>query len=132
MLVKFIDTEGPWLMATLQHGDRVLHVMDEFDIGDGATPTRGEVFEVDLSALLADDSSIWEDSFSGNPEKKKDIEWVEGWAYRGYGEIVSIHPVLVDCGLMVVEDVVMTNDPRVVGEYIAFNIARLDARRLNA
>jgi hypothetical protein len=38
---------------------------------------------------------------------------------------VSIDPVVVNCGLLTVSDVVYTHDLSVVGEYVGFTISRL-------
>jgi hypothetical protein len=54
-----------------------------------------------------------------------DVDHLESWRYRAFGKVVSIKPVLVDCGLLSVEGVVHTHDPRVIGEYVAFTISRL-------
>lgn len=126
MRVKLIKTDGPWLMATIQHGERQLCVMDEFSFSDISAPNPGEEFDVELSANPDEDES-WEELFRGNPEKRKDLDAIEGWSYRAFGEIVSIHPVVVDCGIIAIDNVIDTNDPRVIGEYIAFMVTRLDA-----
>ncbi len=100
--------------------------MDEFTIDERYAPELDEEFEIEISAQTEDESS-WEAMFGGNPNKAKDIEPLKGWSYRAFGQIVSIHPVVVDCGILSVPDVLHTNDSRVVGEFIAFTISRLDA-----
>ena len=126
MRVKLIKTEGPWLAATVQYGERQLCVMDEFTVDERFAPKPEEAFDVELSALI-DEQPTWEEMFAGNPNKTKGIEHLSGWSYRAFGRIVSIHPVIVDCGILSVPDVLHTNDSRVVGEFIAFTISRLDA-----
>jgi hypothetical protein len=127
MRLKLIETEGPWLAATVQAGDRLLRVMDGFSEVESEAPKVGEYFEADLSALLKDGEE-WEEMFGGNAEAKKNLEPLEGWSYRAFGEIISIDPVEVDCGIMRISDVVCSNDPSIVGKFIAFKISRLDAR----
>lgn len=131
MHVTLIETEGPWLAARLACGEEQLCVMDAFSLVDRFAPRCGEQFEVELSALLTEDEP-WEAMFTGNPDKAKRLEPLGGWSYRAYGQIVSINPVVVDCGILSVPDVLDTNDPRVVGEFIAFRISRLDATLLHA
>ena len=126
MRVKLIKTEGPWLEATVQHGEQQLRVMDEFTSDDRFAPMPGEEFEVELSALT-DDQTSWDAMFAGNPNKMKGLEPLTGWSYLASGQIVSIHPVVVDCGILSVPDVFHSNDSRVVGEFISFTISRLDA-----
>ncbi|PXA04019.1 hypothetical protein DDZ13_08210 [Coraliomargarita sinensis] len=126
MKARFIASEGPWLEATLEVGSTILKVMDELTIDDRYSPEINQEIEVELSMLLDDDES-WDDIFRGNPEKKKTIENIEGWSYRAFGEVISINPVVVDCGLIKVHDVVHANDERVIGEHVGFTITRLDA-----
>lgn len=126
MYVKLIKTDGPWLPATIQHGDRQFCVMDEFTIDERFAPKPNEDFEVELSALVEKDTS-WEEMFANNPYNTKGIEPLKGWSYRVFGQIVSINPVVVDCGILSIPDALHTNDSRVVGEYIAFTISRLVA-----
>jgi hypothetical protein len=123
MRVKLIQTEGPWLAATVHHGERKLCVMDESTIDERYAPKPDEDFDVELSALT-DEQSSWDAMFAGNPNKKKDLEPLSGWSYRAFGQSVSIHPVVVDCGILSVPDVLHTNDSLVVGEFIAFTISQ--------
>lgn len=126
MRVTLIGTDGPWLEAKLDANGQVLVVMDEFSINEATAPSLGSEFEVELSATTDDDCS-WEGMFSGNPGRRRTIERVDSWKYRAFGEVTSINPVSVDCGLLMVDDVFSSNDPRVVGEFIAFTISRLCA-----
>lgn len=126
MRVKFIGTEGPWLEATVQYGNEQLCVMDGFTIDARSAPRPGDEFDIELSAFLDDDES-WESMFGGNPSRTQALEPIDGWSYRAFGRVIGINPVVVDCGILSIPDVLFTNDPRVVGEYIAFTISRLDA-----
>lgn len=128
MHVTLISTEGPWLAAKLKAGDRTLTVMDEFSVVDEFAPAVGGEFEVELSAFVDEDCS-WEEMFSGNPGRQRDIQQVDHWKYQAFGEVISIDPVVVDCGLLQVPDVFHSNDSRVVGEFISFTISRLDATK---
>ena len=74
---------------------------------------------------MLDEDETWESMFQGNPNRLKCLEQIKGWKYRAYGQITSIHPISVNCGVFVEEDVLQTKDPRVVGEFIAFTISRL-------
>lgn len=108
-----------------------LSVMDEFTIDERSAPAIGDEFDVELSASLLDDGEAWEVMFAGNPDKRKVLERVGGWSYRAFGEVVSIDPVVVDCGMIQIPDVFHSNDSRVIGEFIAFTITRLDATQYN-
>lgn len=124
MKAKLISTEGPYLEAVVEIDGCHYCVMDELTLDARTMPSSDEIFELEFSNIL-DDEESWDSIFQGNPEKKKCIEQIEGWKYKEFGEIISINPVCVDCGLFVEEDVVFTNDLKVIGEYIAFTINRL-------
>ncbi len=122
--VKFLSTDGPYLEARVEVSGVVLHIFDEFSVDENAIPKPGTEFSFSFSTWLDEDES-WEDIFSGNPEKKLTLQHLSGWSYRAFGVIVSINPVIADCGLIDVEGVIQTNDPRVIGEFVAFSITRL-------
>ena len=126
MKATLIDTQGPWLEATLKTDFGTLVDMDEFSIDERSTPSVGSEFDVNLSTTLVEDES-WEAVFSSNPTKKKGIENIKGWPYRAFGEVTSIDPVTVDCGFIEVTEVFHTKDSRVIGEYVGFTISSLEA-----
>lgn len=123
----FISTAGEYLEAIIEVNGQCLSVMDEFGLFSAdSLPQTGEPCEVEFNPYL-DDVESWEDIFTGNPDKLVLIEQVEGWRYRAFGKITSVNPVVVDCGLLQVEDVVCSTDPRLIGQYVAFVITRLGA-----
>jgi hypothetical protein len=126
MTAKLLSTAGPWLEAVIEIDGETYSVMDEFSMDDRPAPSLGSCFEVEFSAFMDGDDS-WDSMFSSNPECLRCLLPSEGWSYRAYGCIVSISPVVVDCGLLLVPDVLHTSDPRVIGEFISFAISRLDA-----
>lgn len=50
--------------------------------------------------------------------------------YYCYGQIKSIHPVVIDCGIISFEYEDFINDPKVIGAFVYFVIARLDIERV--
>jgi len=98
--------------------------MDEFSFDGESCPRPGDNVEYDFSPLLLESES-WEAIFAGNPDCRTALERIDGWKYRAFGQVVSIDPVVVDCGLLLVKDVVHTHDQRVLGEFVAFTITRL-------
>jgi hypothetical protein len=122
--VRFLTTNGPYLEALIEVEGQVLCVMDEFSVDERSLPKQGDEVEFEFTASLFEDEA-WEEIFAGNPEQKKGLEQVDGWRYIAYGQIISIAPVQVDCGVLTVEDVVHTNDSNVVGKYVRFTISRL-------
>ena len=130
MRVSLISTEGPWLEATLKTPEGILRVMDEFSIDERSAPGISEEFDIELSAQLNEDES-WESIFTGNSNCRKTLERITGWIYRAFGEVLSIAPVVVDCGVMHIPDVFHSNDPRVIGSFVSFTVTRLDAIQYN-
>jgi hypothetical protein len=121
---KLISTEGPYLEAVIEVSGQLLHVMDEFSVSAETAPRVGEIFDFEFSPYIDEDES-WEDIFSGNPEHRQGLENVTGWRYKAFGLVTQNNPVIVDCGLFQVEDVVNSSDHRIVGEWVAFTITRL-------
>jgi len=122
---RLISTEGPWLEAVIEIDGRRLTVMDEFShVGPDASPEPGDEIEIEFSSLLLEDEP-WDAIFTANPRRRVGVDHLDGWRYRAFGRVISIEPVIVDCGLLRIADVVQTRDPRVIGEYVAFTISRL-------
>ncbi len=123
MKVKLIATEGEHLEAVVELQGKRLCVMDQFS-GAATSPKVGEEFELEFNPILDDDEE-WEAIFSGNPEGRSGLEPLGGWRYRAFGKVVSVSPVVVDCGLFQVEGVVSSSDPNLVGEPVAFSVSRM-------
>lgn len=124
MIAKLISTKGTYLEASIEIDGCEYCVMDELTLDVETMPKVGETFEFEFSNML-DEEESWDSIFQGNPEKKKCLEQIQGWKYRAFGEVISINPVKIDCGVLIEEDVLHTHDPKVVGEYVAFTISRL-------
>jgi hypothetical protein len=124
MKAKLLSTEGTYLEALIEIDGCEYCVMDELTLDVESMPKEGQAFEFEFSNLLDEDES-WESIFQGNPERKKCLEQIKGWKYRAFGEIISINPVKVDCGVLVEEDVIHSHDSKVVGEFVTFTISRL-------
>ena len=121
---RLISTEGPYLEAVIEACGQRIHVMDEFSVCADTSPNIGEEFDFEFSAFLAEDEK-WEDIFSGNPTHRIGLEPLGGWRYRAFGKVISVNPIIVDCGLFTIEDVVISSDPKLVGESVTFIISRL-------
>lgn len=70
----------------------------------------------------------WEIMFSENKDKVKDliVKPNSTWSYSAYGEILSINPVIVDCGIAEFDLGHFSRDEQLMDEYMFFDIARLD------
>ncbi|GLR13732.1 hypothetical protein GCM10007907_25220 [Chitinimonas prasina] len=126
-IARFISSDGPYLEALIEVDGQVLCVMDDFSPETGDLPPVGTPVALCFDSYVSDDED-WDDVFTGNPDQRQGLVRLDGWRYRAYGRIVAIQPVLVDCGLLVVDEVIHTHDPQVIGAYVAFTIQRLTAR----
>jgi hypothetical protein len=72
--------------------------------------------------------------FNNNNDKIKDLilKPDSTWSYSVYGQIISVNPVKVDCGFTELDLGYFSRDERIVGEYIFFDIDRLDIRKFNS
>jgi hypothetical protein len=127
MIAEFIKSSGPYLEATIKVGDKYLVVMDEFS---ESVRVNGCKFNVEIYPGLVDERMSWDAIFNSNPNKIKELQLIQGWEYQAFGQICSIKPTIVDCGLLKLEAPICTNDTRVIGEWISFIITRLDASEI--
>ncbi len=124
--VEFLRTEGEYLLTEVRVDGQALGVMAEFS---PLPPGEWERSHFEFSALTADDDDDadgWEKTFGGNPERVKRLVRTGHWSYDGYGQIVSIQPVVVDFGVLSLELGDWTHDARCIGEYVFVPIARLN------
>jgi hypothetical protein len=124
MRVTLIRTDGPGRAAIIKIGHRDYGVRDGFSWSAQHAP--GAEFDVKLSAEL-DGSWPWERMFAANPKRRIDLEPLGGWSYLALGRIMSTDPVRIDCGILIEERAIYTHDARVIGEFVGFRIATLDA-----
>ena len=126
MHATLIRTAGPGKQAILNIDDREYCVRDGFSWSAAHAPEVGAEFEVELSAVI-DDSWPWEEIFAANPDQRIGLEPLAGGTYLALGQVSSINPVRIDCGILVEERVIHTHDPGVIGEFVGFRIDVLDA-----
>ena len=119
----FIATEGDYLEAVIEVDGQRLHVMDEFG---GAQLATGTQVRLELSPMPSERDD-WDAIFTSNPGREKRLLRLDGWRYLAQGVVVSVDPVVCDCGLLQVEDAFHTRDERCVGAHVGVTLARLDA-----
>ena len=92
----------------------------DFEVGDD--------LDIEVSIGVEGGPAEWEEMFSGNPDRKKCLVQKRpgSWEYLAYGKVVRIQPLTVDVGPFELEYGDITHDPRVIGEYLYFEILRLD------
>ena len=119
----FIASEGAYLEAVIEVDGQRLHVMDEFG---GAQLAAGTQVQLELSTM-ASERDDWDAIFRANPGREQGLRRLDGWRYLALGVVVSVDPVVCDCGLLRVENPFTTHDERGVGAYVGVTLARLDA-----
>lgn len=92
--------------------------------------SKGETTEVCLSFIEEEvsEAAFWDQ----NNEHDKEIIASESnrCSYYCYGQLKSIHPVMVNCGAITFSFGDWINDERAIGSYVYFVISRLDIGKL--
>ncbi len=68
MKVKFIETEGDFLQATIQIQDTKMNIMDNFA---GNLINKNEIVDLEIVTGIENDKQDWDYIFSSNPNKEK-------------------------------------------------------------
>lgn len=91
----------------------------DFEAGNSYKVEFGFIEGVDIQ---------WDVMFSENKDKIKDliIKPNSTWSYSAYGQVLSVNTVIVDCGIGEFDLGCLSRDERLIGEYIFFDISRLD------
>jgi len=117
-------TEGLGRRADVWLGGDLLTVCDA--VSSAARPCPPGVLEDVRFTYISEEGFTWEAAIGGNPSRHVRLEPVRGWAYVGYGKIVSIMPVVIDFGLLRMEDATWSTDERLVGRHVRIPIDRLE------
>ena len=88
---------------------------------------KGATVDLDLTFLESEDISF-DTFFSYNTNKEMKILPFDDdrTSYYCYGRILSVNPVVIDCGDIQFDYGEFTSDERVVGEFVYFVITRLN------
>ncbi|MFT3799764.1 MAG: hypothetical protein QM766_00965 [Burkholderiaceae bacterium] len=118
--------------VSLQSGDIVLRAMDCLGYVSEPYPEVGDTIDVEFSCLHGEEQA-WEQIFGSNPDRLRQLVPTGLWSYQAFGEIVSLgdsgDEPQVACGVVELPLPVRTSDPRCLGEFVSFSVARLDAWR---
>ena len=124
MEVRMEHTAGLGKLAEVWAGARLLTVCDGVSAPD--RPRSPGVLENVEFRYATMSGFSWPEAVGGNPDRKKDLTPVRRWSYVGYGQILSVMPVVIDFGLLRMEDANWTTDDGLVGEYVRVPIDRLE------
>lgn len=124
MNVRMEHTDGLGRVAEVWVDGHLLTVCDAYSAADRRCPP-GAMDEVKFS-YLTEAGFTWDEAIRANPSHRRALEPVRGWAYAGYGLVLQVMPVVVDFGMMRMEDANWTSDERLVGKYVRIPIDRLE------
>lgn len=124
------DTSGLGREAEVWVDGTLLRVCDAVSPPGGRCPP-GVLENVKFTYMTAS-GFTWAQAARGNPGRKRQIEPVRRWAYVGYGQVLQVMPVLVDFGLLTMEDANWTSDEDLVGRYVRVQIDRLEIARADS
>jgi len=124
MDVRMEHTEGLGRAAEVWLGGNLLCVCDGVS-GPGAPRPPGEMPPVKFS-YMSEAGFTWAQALRGNPSERRALEPVHRWSYVGFGQVVQIMPVVVDFGLLRMEDANWTSDEALVGKFVRIPIDRLE------
>ena len=103
----------------------LLTVCDSISAAD--SPCRPGVLDDVAFSYASMEGFSWDQALRGNQGKRMLLEPIRRWAYAGYGRVLSVTPtVIVDFGLLQMEDANWTNDESLVGQFVKIPIDRLD------
>ncbi len=124
MEIRMEHTEGLGGLAEVWVDGTLLSVCDGVSVAD--EPCRpGLIESVQLQYVSLQSVSLALTA-AENRSNKKYLDPVQQWTYVGYGQVVSIMPVVVDFGLVQMADSNWVTDESFVGRYVAVPIDRLE------
>jgi len=124
MDVRMEHTEGLGRAAEVWVAGNLLCVCDGVSEADKPYPP-GEMPAVKFS-YMTEAGFTWAQAVRGNPSERRVLEAVRHWSYVGFGQVVQIMPVVLDFGLLKMEDANWTSDETLVGKFVRIPIDRLE------
>jgi len=120
-IISRADTDS--LDAMVEISDVKYMIRDKLnkdvDVGDEANIT--------FSITLIDDYTTPKSVISAKNDKEKKLQQIAGVKYRAFGEITSLNPLTIDCGITKFIEAFSVNDSIKLGQFVAFDILVLSA-----
>ena len=129
MEIRMEHTDGLGGLAEVWVDGTLLSVCDSVSLADRPTGP-GLMQDVRLQYVSQQGVSLAL-AARENRARKKYLDPVRRWTYVGYGQVVSIMPVVIDFGLLRMEDANWVTDESLVGRYVAVPIDRLEIAPAN-
>jgi hypothetical protein len=124
MDIRLEHTEGLGRAAQVWVDGSLLTVCDNLS-PVGARMPPGPLEAARFAYVVLEEFS-WRDAVGGNPSRRKQLDHVRKWSYTGYGRVVSIMPVVIDFGLLTMEDPNWSTDESLIGRYVKVQMDRLE------
>ncbi len=119
-------TAGLGKQAEVWLGGHFLTVCDNISAPGRRCPP-GVVENVRFT-YVTEEAFNWADAATGNPSRKKVLAHIRDWTYIGYGQVAGVMPVVIDFGVLKMEDANWTSDDHLLGRYVRVQIDRLEIR----
>ena len=120
-------TQGRGGRAEVWVDDALLTVCD--GVSDAQQPCPpGELADVRFRYVTEAPVPLAE-TIGENPRRRKALEPAGNWAYIALGQVVSLMPVVIDFGLMRMEDAGWATDESLIGKFVRIHIDRLEIER---
>jgi hypothetical protein len=124
MDVRMEHTRGLGQAAEVWVAGTLLTVCDGISESDNRRPP-GEIEDARFRYVCESPPPL-SDAVITDGSRQKGLEPVKDWAYLGVGQIVSIMPVVIDFGLLQMEDPRWETAESLVGRYVQVDIDRLE------
>jgi hypothetical protein len=124
MKVRMEHTRGLGREAEVWVKGSLLTVCDGISAPNRRTPP-GPLENVRLR-YTNDEAYSWADAIRRNPQKRITLEPVRSWAYRGFGRVEQVMPVVIHFGLLRLEDPNWETAEDLVGKYVCVPIDKLE------
>ena len=117
-------TEGLGKLAEVWVDGHLLYVCD--GVSEPGRRVPAGVIENVRFTYVTTEGLSWQEAVADNRARKRQLDHVRKWSYSGYGRVRSIMPVVVDFGLLEMEDANWTSDEGLIGQFVRIPIDRLE------
>ena len=124
MEIRMEHTDGLGEEAEVLVGGHLLKVCD--GVSSALRPCPPGVLEGVKFSYVCMAGHGWDGAVRRNPSRRKALEPQKAWGYVGYGQVVQVMPVVIDFGLIEMEDALWSSDETLVGQYVGVAIDRLE------
>jgi hypothetical protein len=122
--VRMEHTQGLGKLAEIYVGEQSLLVCDGLSSPDKRC-SPGLLENVRFT-YVTEEGFAWPAAIVGNTARRQRLDHIRDWSYTGFGQVVSVMPVVIDFGLLKMQDANWTGDEKLIGRYVRVAIDRLE------